>query len=86
MQDRECLVFVEVRYRKSSGGAFASAAASVDAHKQRKLALAAAFFLSRERRYVNVPVRFDVVAIDVENDAKTKLEWIKDAFRPNSSP
>ena len=82
MQDRECLVFVEVRYRRS--GVFASAAASVDAHKQRKLALAAAYFLSRKPRYVNAAVRFDVLAIDSVQGRTRTIDWIKDAFRPNS--
>ena len=81
MRDRECLVFVEVRYRGS--GTFASAAASVDAHKQRKLALTAGFFLSREGRYDNAPVRFDVVAIDRNRGPTPTIEWVKDAFRPN---
>ncbi len=81
MQDRECLVFVEVRYRRS--GAFASAAVSVDARKQRKLALAAAFFLRRKRRYVNAPIRFDVVAIDRDRGSTPTIEWIRDAFRPD---
>lgn len=83
MRDREYLVFVEVRYRKHGKSSnFASAAASVDRRKQRKLALTAALFLSRGRRYVNFPVRFDVVAIDVAGDGTASLDWIKDAFRP----
>ena len=46
MLDADCLVFIEVRYRKS--GSFATAAESVDRRKQRKLALTGAFFLSRK--------------------------------------
>lgn len=82
MLDDECLVFVEVRYRKA--GQFASAVESVDARKQRKLALAAAVFLSRKRHYTNYPVRFDVVAIDAVDNATPRLEWITDAFRPET--
>jgi putative endonuclease len=80
MLDADCLAFIEVRYRKS--GAFATAAESVDRHKQRKLALTAAFFLSRKDRYANCPVRFDVIAIDRVGTSKT-LSWIRDAFRPD---
>jgi putative endonuclease len=45
MRDEATIVFVEVRYRKSS--AFGGAAASVDARKRAKLAIAAAQFLQR---------------------------------------
>lgn len=80
MFDGECLVFVEVRYRRRSG--FASAAASVDLRKQRKLALTAASFLSRKRRFADCAVRFDVLAIDERSDGHAEMTWIRDAFRP----
>ena len=81
MQDGECLVFVEVRYRKAHG--FGSAATSVDVRKQRKLTRAARFFLSRHRRLANRPVRFDVIGIDVVAGDELRIEWIRDAFRPD---
>lgn len=79
MLDRDCLVFVEVRYRQRSR--FATAAASVDNMKQRKLARTAAIFLAGNPRYCNTPVRFDVVAIDAASDDQCTLQWLKDAFR-----
>jgi putative endonuclease len=82
MQDQDCLVFVEVRYRKANR--FASAAASVDGRKQHKLALAAAAFLGRHPQYCNHPVRFDVVAFDAAADDRCTLQWLKDAFRPEA--
>lgn len=79
MQDEDCLVFVEVRTR--AAGSYASAAESVDARKQRKLAAAALYFLGRHPEFGNANLRFDVVAID--RGAKTAtLDWIVDAFRP----
>jgi putative endonuclease len=98
MQDQDCLVFVEVRYRKANRFAsaaasevryrkanrFASAAASVDGRKQHKLALAAAAFLGRHPQYCNHPVRFDVVAFDAAADDRCTLQWLKDAFRPEA--
>lgn len=79
MLDCDCLVFVEVRYRRMSR--FASAAASVDGAKQRKLMRAAATFLAGNPRYCDIPVRFDVVAIDASTDDRCTLQWLKDAFR-----
>ena len=81
MLDRECLVFIEVRFRGMSD--FASAAASVDRRKQRKLAMTGAFFLSRHERFADYPVRFDVVAINEMARATPELQWIRDAFRPD---
>jgi len=80
MQDGDCLVFVEVRYRK--GGRFASAASSIDRYKQRRLATAASLFLARNARFRDYRVRFDVVAFDRTSDSQCTLQWLKDAFRP----
>lgn len=79
MLDGDCLVFVEVRYRKR--GHFATAAASVDGLKQRKLMRAAAAFLARNPQYCEKPVRFDVVAFDQASNNQCTLQWLKDAFR-----
>lgn len=80
MLDQDCLVFVEVRYRKSNR--FASAACSIDRHKQRRLARAAAMFLGRHPQYRDHVVRFDVVAFDATPDNQCTLQWLQDAFRP----
>jgi len=81
MQDGDCLVFVEVRYRKARG--FASAAESIDRHKQRKLALAAEMFLRTRPAFADCLMRFDVVAIDRKGDGEPTLNWVQDAFRPD---
>lgn len=81
MQDGDCLVYTEVRYRKASG--YGSAAASVDRRKQRKLALAASFYITRNRRFAMSPMRFDVVAIDAGDPPQPTISWIRDAFRPD---
>lgn len=77
MRDHDQLVFVEVRYRRSS--AFGGAAASVDARKQRKLVLAAGLFLQRHPRLAALPCRFDVVLASGDAGAP-QLEWIRHAF------
>lgn len=83
MLDGCCVVIVEVRYRKN--GHFASAAESVDRRKQGKLVRTAAMFLGRQPKYSSHPVRFDVIAFDQVQDRDCKLQWIKDAFRPQGS-
>ncbi len=80
MRDADTLVFVEVRHRRRNR--FASAAQSVNIHKQRKIVRAAAFFLGRHRNLAQVPVRFDVVALDRPGDGGLELTWVRDAFRP----
>ena len=79
MLDRDCLVFVEVRYRRQSR--FATAAASVDRMKQRKIMRAAAAFLAGNRQFCDMAVRFDVIAFDAASDEQCKLQWLQDAFR-----
>lgn len=80
MLDDECLIFVEVRFRKR--GYFASALESVDRRKQRKLALAAGYFLGRHHEYRHHAVRFDVVGLDGPSRDRYRLQWVRDAFRP----
>jgi putative endonuclease len=66
------LVFVEVRVRGdlSHGGA----AASIGAHKRRRITYAAAHYLMRLSS-APPPCRFDVVAIDGDS-----VQWLKAAF------
>jgi putative endonuclease len=72
LRDRDgTLVFVEVRVRADlmHGGA----AASVSAHKQRRITYAAQHYLLGLASLP--PCRFDVVAIDGE-----RVQWLKAAF------
>ncbi len=82
LDDHE-LVFVEVRYR--GPGSFSRAGLTVDMHKQRKLIRTAALFITRNPRFGLNVMRFDVVAIDVDDQGKPSIEWIRDAFRPTDS-
>lgn len=76
MEHAQCLVFVEVRYRRSA--AFGGGAASVDLRKRRRLLLAAQLFLAGHPRYAQWPCRFDVVEAEGE---PPRLTWLRDAFR-----
>ena len=80
MRDGECLVFVEVRYRRR--GRCDNAALTVDSRKQARLCKTAGMYLARAR-YSEPPVlRFDVVGIDQDQRSRLRFNWIKDAFRP----
>lgn len=69
------VVFVEVRLRRHA--AFGGALASVDARKQRRLALAARHYLAN---WPTLPAcRFDVVALQPAS-GETALQWLKGAF------
>jgi putative endonuclease len=72
MRDGETLVFVEVRYRRSSR--FGTPADSVDRRKQQRLAAAASHYLQGHPTLL--PCRFDVIAIS----GRDQIEWIKNAF------
>jgi putative endonuclease len=72
--DGDCLVFVEVRYRRR--GAWESPEESVSISKQRRLWKAAEQYLA-EVVGKEISARFDVIAL-TEND----LRHHKDAFRP----
>jgi len=77
MRDRDIVVFVEVRYRRSTG--FGGSAPSVDAAKRRKLVLAAQCFLAEHADLARYGCRFDVVAVDGSTEAP-RVEWIRNAF------
>jgi len=64
-RDRGTVVFVEVKTR--TGGAFGGAAAAVTGWKQRRVAHLALEYLSRHGLH-RCPCRFDVVAIDVDEE------------------
>jgi putative endonuclease len=73
MQDKACLVFVEVRKRAMGAERFGGAAASVTPAKQRRLIVAAQVYL---KRFTHPPAcRFDVVTID-----GVELNWLKNAI------
>lgn len=80
MRDADALVVVEVRSRGTTR--FATAAESVDRHKQQKLMRATQFFLARHPHFADLPLRFDVVAFDAKDGDNHNLRWIPDAFRP----
>lgn len=73
MRDGNCLVFVEVRYRKNAN--YGSALETVNYNKQRKIIAAAQFYLSRHPLPTGANVRFDVVGITGDD-----IQWVANAF------
>lgn len=75
MQDKDSLVFIEVRYRRQSR--FGSAAESVNRHKQSKLIACANHYIQTYPERARQACRFDVVSIDGNMNS---IDWIKNAF------
>lgn len=84
MQDKDALVFIEVRYRKNN--AFGGALESITVEKQARVTATAEQYLQLETKMKNG--RIDVVAMSqkLQNKApkdsndEYAFEWIKDAF------
>ncbi len=78
LRDNEELVVAEVRLR--SNRHFGTPAESITGNKRRRIIRATLHFISSRPEFRDVPVRFDVVAID-ERAGHLQSEWIRDAFR-----
>jgi putative endonuclease len=77
MRERDVVVFVEVRYRRSRG--FGGGLDSVDAGKRARLVRAARAFLADHPRLADSACRFDVLAIGGTPDALA-FDWRRNAF------
>ncbi len=79
MQDRDALVFVEVRYRRSHR--YGSGAESVDWRKQGKLLTTAAYYLLGHPKAARRPCRFDVITLTGQDNGRAHIDWITNAFQ-----
>jgi putative endonuclease len=77
--DGEVLAIVEVRLRECAE--FGGALGSVTWTKRRKIIRATQYFLQREKRWRNLSMRFDVLAVQGLPDGRHQIVWVKDAFR-----
>ena len=80
VQNRKCLVFVEVKLRKSDS--FAKAYEYVDHRKQERLRKAAKLYLSQNP--CDLPCRFDVIEIYAPegiDTLKPEIHHMEDAFQ-----
>lgn len=76
MREGRVLVFVEVRFRRSA--THGTPGETVTTSKQRRIVQAAAHYL--QRFAAPPPCRFDLIAIGADD----RIEWIRDAFRPEA--
>lgn len=74
MQDKDTLVFVEVRKRSHLD--YGSGLDSVTIQKQQRLVRAATMYLLEQRLYDRINCRFDIVSLDKNGE----MTWIKNAF------
>ena len=90
-EDRDQLVFVEVRSRSQNN--YGTAADTITRRKQRRIILAAQYYLHKHRLTEKISCRFDVVAINVPVKPRSagtfnnsfgnrgnEIKWLKDAF------
>jgi len=77
MQDGAALVFVEVRYRRTSR--YGTPAETIDRKKQQRLLRAAEHYLQRSGLSDEVECRFDVVILEGAL-SDPQVQWISDAF------
>jgi len=77
-RERGTLLFIEVKARTSE--AFGPPHLAVHRRKQRQIVRAAQWYLA-ERRAVEVPCRFDVLALAFPEDGGApRVDWVRDAF------
>lgn len=75
-KDKNTLVFIEVKARRS--GSFGHPKEAVNRVKQKKISMVALAYM-RVKRAMNMPVRFDVVAI-CSQKGNVGIEIVKNAF------
>lgn len=72
-RDKDCLVFVEVKYR--SRGGTGNPLEAVNVRKQRVIGRVAEIYLATHFHSVDISCRFDVVGFEGDG-----IYWIKNAF------
>ncbi|HST28175.1 MAG TPA: YraN family protein [Rudaea sp.] len=77
LAERDCTVFVEVRFRRNA--AHGDGAASVGSAKRTKLLRAAQVWLLAHPHRATQPCRFDVIGCSGTPQAP-QLDWIRNAF------
>lgn len=70
----DTLVIVEVR--KRGNARYGNAIETIGTAKRQRIVLAARWLLASNAKFADMPVRFDVIALD----ANDRVEWIRGAF------
>ncbi len=77
-KDGKYLAFVEVKYR--SGDRYGAAEEAVGFSKQKVICRVSDFYMKRFGIGPDRPVRYDVVAIEVDETSAIHIRWHKNAF------
>ena len=77
MEENDTVVFIEVKYRKSSH--HGSGAEAVTYHKQNRISRTAGWYLMMNSHRAEQNCRFDVISIDPQKSDQS-ISWIRDAF------
>lgn len=78
MQDKNIILFIEVRYRSSSH--FHTTLESINRKKCKRIINTSNQYLSQNRGASRMDCRFDVVSLSGKQETPT-IEWIKNAFQ-----
>jgi putative endonuclease len=80
VEDKETLVFVEVRYRTDTSRG--TGAETITATKQRRIIRTAEYFLINHKKYQDSACRFDVISMSgsMSGSMNDSIDWIKRAF------
>lgn len=81
MRERECIVFVEVKYRRQLQ--YGASVEMIHHAKQLKLIRTANYYLLKNRLALNQSARFDAVTIDGPSQ-KQKICWLKNIIDVNT--
>jgi putative endonuclease len=77
MTDKSHLVFIEVRFRRSS--AYGSAVETITFQKREKIKKTATYYLLKHKLMEKQMCRFDIIAI-TRSPEGPQFQWIKNAF------
>lgn len=78
MVDESSLIFVEVRYRKSTE--YGNPLETITRNKQRKIIRTASNYLLARFNSHDIPCRFDAVGVMENANNELEFNWIKQAF------
>ena len=78
MQDKDIILFIEVRYRSSNS--FHTALESINKKKCERIILTSQKYLSENRRALQLDCRLDVLTLSGTQENPT-IQWIKNAFQ-----
>lgn len=80
LQNKDTLIFVEVRYRKNA--LYGTPEESVSPSKQQKIIKTAQYYLTHNPKYQNYGIRFDMIAINGTD--KNDINWLQNIISVDS--